>query len=227
MKRFALPLLLLVSVTAAACASFQKGPEPLKEQLESLRLAQLGAEARLSSLEARLSRIERQGRLEAARQAAAEPAKTQEAPEAAPQAPAGSPEALYEEGLRLLREAGQPAQAKAVFERFLKENPGHPLVPNALYWSGETLYAQKDYGAAVVVFKEVAAGYPLHHKAPAALLKMGLSYVELRDLVNARDYLGRVERLYPDSEAAPLARSALQQLEGRLAGPPAQAGKEE
>jgi TolA-binding protein len=79
----------------------------------------------------------------------------------------------------------------------------------------------------VLAFKEVAAGFPEHPKAPAALLKMGYSYLGLNDPQNARDYLGRVERLYPESEAAPLARAALQQLDGRLEGPPAEAGKED
>jgi tol-pal system protein YbgF len=238
MTRAALPLLLLAALSAASCAGFQKGPRPLQDQLEALRLAQLGTEGRLAAVEAKMADLERQKRLEAARKAvpqaeappepASEPPATQAAEALPAPSPApDSPEGLYEAGLRLLREERKPQEARGVFERFLKGHPQHPLAPNALYWSGECLYDLKDYAGAVLAFKEVAAGFPEHPKAPAALLKMGYSYLGLNDPQNARDYLGRVERLYPESEAAPLARAALQQLDGRLEGPPAEAGKED
>jgi len=231
MARFALPLLLLAALSAASCAGFQKGPHPLQDQLEALRLAQLGTETRLGAVESRLADIERTRRREAAAQKAAaaqaeapgEPAATP-----APTPEPGSPEALYEQALRLLQGEKKPAEARALFERLAKEYPQHALAPNARYWSGECLYDLKDYAAAVVAFKEVVAGYPESPKAAAALLKMGYSYLGLNDTANARDYLGRVERLYPDSEAAPLARAALQRLDTGAGGPAAaEGGKEE
>jgi len=243
MARIALPLLLVAGLTVG-CAGFQKGPDPVPDQLQSIRLTQLGLESRLANVEARLAEIapprapEARSKEAAPKQpAGAGPATEAKAPAVpaqaatATEAPAKEPdpaEAAYEKGLALLRDAHQPREARAAFAAFLKEHPKHALAPNALYWSGECLYDLKEYADAIPVFKEVAVSYPQHPKAAAALLKMGYSYLGLEDTANARDYLGRVEKLYPGSDVAPLAKAALERLNAPKAGEgAAEAGKED
>jgi tol-pal system protein YbgF len=153
-------------------------------------------------------------------EAPAPPAATAEAPETK-----DSPEALYEAALKLLLEEHQAAEAKAALERFVAEHPGHALVPNALYWTGECLYDQRDWAAAVLAFRQVAADFPDHPKAAAALLKMGYSYLRLKDETNASDYLGRVGRLYPGSQEAARASAALERLDQAARKAPRAAGK--
>jgi len=50
-------------------------------------------------------------------------------------------------------------------------------------------------------------------KAPDALLKIGYSYVALKDSVNARIFLKRVLKDYPFSKAEAKARAKLKELE--------------
>ena len=57
---------------------------------------------------------------------------------------------------------------------------------SAQYWIGDSLYAQKQFEAAIVAFDEVIRKYPEDNKVPAALLKQGYAFAELKDVRNAR-----------------------------------------
>jgi tol-pal system protein YbgF len=106
---------------------------------------------------------------------------------------------------------GQYAKAQEDFAAFLSRHPSSPLTPNALYWQGECLYAQKKFDAAIMLFKDIAAKYPGHPKAAAALLKAGFAYARINDMENARFYWQILVDDFPRSEPAGIARKRLAQ----------------
>lgn len=163
-----------------------------------------------------------------AKQAAPPPAKTatprpKPAPAAQVTMPKPAPETasdsaatgqpLYDEAVRFVRQ-GRSAQARELLQRFIRENPASALLPNAIYWLGETWYNEKEYGQAILSFKDVAGRFPKHDLAPAAMLKIGYCYENLEDSNNARFYLQALVDEYPDSEPARTARTKLQNQGG-------------
>ena len=120
-------------------------------------------------------------------------------------------ERRYEEGLSLVR-AGEVDKGRRVLDSFIGDFPNHALVPNALYWMGETYYHEKRYAQAVLTFKEVVRRFPKHDKAAAAMLKVGFSYEKLGDNSNARFYLQTLVDEYPDSSPAQMARERVATL---------------
>jgi tol-pal system protein YbgF len=98
------------------------------------------------------------------------------------------------------------AKAAAAFAAFLRDAPQSPLAPNAGYWLGECSYAAGKYGDSVIAFKDVAAKYPGHPKAAAALLKACYAYERMGDTGNAGFYRQLLLDDYPSSGPAALAR---------------------
>lgn len=122
-------------------------------------------------------------------------------------------EAAYERGLKLVL-ADKPGPGRDALKEFLARYPDNSLAPNALYWIGETWYAQKDYTQAILTFKDVTQKYPRHPKASAALYKSALSYEATGDKTNAVFYLKALLDEYPRSEEAAPARARLKALGG-------------
>lgn len=120
---------------------------------------------------------------------------------------------LYRKALDLAQ-GEKPERARPLFQEFLQKYPKNALAPNALYWLGETYYAQKDYPQAILAFKDVTARYPEHHKSAAALLKIGMSYRNVGDTDNALFYLRTLVDEHPGSEPARMARELLRDLAG-------------
>jgi len=105
----------------------------------------------------------------------------------APDKPSGwkSPEEMYEYSVGQVK-AGSPKKGRETLAAFVAQNPGHKLVPNALYWKGESYYAEKDYENAILSFQDVVDKYPAGDKAPDAVYKQGLSFLALQDKKNAK-----------------------------------------
>ncbi len=135
---------------------------------------------------------------------AASSAKTAQKPEPKP-AKSVSDKVAYEAALNLLQR-GKTDEARVRFDGFLGDYPNSTLMPNALYWKGEALYAQRRYADAIVAFKDVTARFPRHPKAADALLKIALTYKQLGDDENVRFHLKALRDDHPDSPAAKLAR---------------------
>ncbi len=132
---------------------------------------------------------------------------------AAASARADTPETLYNRGQDLFI-SGRYDEARNVFLALVKDFPGDSLADNALYWVGESYYSEKDYGTALLKFKEVVDRYPAENKAPDALLKIGFTCIEINRSEDAKDALQGLIRKYPDSEAAIKAKKALDKLSG-------------
>lgn len=127
------------------------------------------------------------------------------------QAPRTDPAvALYTQAKNLL-DHGQLPPARAMFESLLKQHPEHDLADNALYWIGESWYAQALWLKAAQSFLRVAQEYPRGNKVPDAMLKLGLTYRQLGDDKAAGDVLRQLARTYPNTQAAHLAAERLEE----------------
>lgn len=115
---------------------------------------------------------------------------------------------MYKHGLQLLND-GDYLKGRERLEEFLTEFPHNTLVPNAVYWVGESFYSQKDYLVAIDLFREVLRRFPESGKAKAAMLKIGYSYKRLDEFSQARRHLLKVVEKYPTSNEARLARTML------------------
>ena len=62
---------------------------------------------------------------------------------------------------------------------------------------------------------QVVDNFPNHHKRPDALVKLGILYAQQAQLDKARQFLQQVLDTYPDSTAARLAQTRLQQLKAQ------------
>lgn len=152
----------------------------------------------------------------AAAHAPAEPTVHSTAPHAsakiaAPAAATGN--GLYNQGMTLVR-AEKGEEGRALLNTFLETDPQSALVPNAVYWIGESFYLDKNYPQAILTFKDVTRRFPKHHKAAAALLKIAMSYQMLGEKDNATLYLRALLKDHPKSEPAPAARKLLSELGG-------------
>ena len=120
-------------------------------------------------------------------------------------------ELLYQRGLQLVLTC-QCKKGREYLEKFIRQFPKDKLVPNALYWIGESYYSQGNYAQAILTFKQVVTRYPKSYKAAHALLKIAYAYAELKDLENARFYLKALLSDYPKSDVVAKARAKLRSL---------------
>ena len=127
--------------------------------------------------------------------------------------PPEAPERLYARALYSY-ENKRHDEARRLFARFLEAFPGHSLVPNALYWTGETWYDQARYDKAAESFAQVLKDHPRHAKSPDALLKLAYSALRQGRTEQARAYLDQLLARYPDSGASRLGRQARGRLQG-------------
>lgn len=128
-------------------------------------------------------------------------------------APAPGPDEAYARALNDY-EGGRHAQARDRFAAFILAFPQHRLVPNALYWTGETWYAQGRYDQAAEAFSRVLREHPRHAKSPDALLKLAYAALRQGDANKARSYLDQLDARYPQSPASRLGRQARARLQG-------------
>ncbi len=114
---------------------------------------------------------------------------------------------LYDLSLEQLRR-GSPATARAGFQKFLEDFPGHPLSADARFFLGESWEAT-DPDSAARAYERVVRDYPDSRRAPTGLYRLGLIAERRGDQRAAEVYYQRVIAGYPRSEEAQLARTKL------------------
>ena len=133
------------------------------------------------------------------------------APKPTPKPAPTTEKGTYEAALALY-ESGKYADSRKAMAGFLETYPASAYVPNALYWIGESHYSQSRWDQAILSFKDVVARFPKHAKAADALLKLGMSYEQLKDKDNARFHYEALIEDFPASRAAGLAKQKLAKL---------------
>ena len=188
---------------------------------------------RLTSLEQRLSELERGTGSAAPPSAAPTPPAGAPPQTATAHAPSAGEDAWREEIAREQKAAGSinaPERAEYLalldglarqdcartvpqLNSFAANHKESQLADNALYWSARCYALKGDQNQAVSKFYDVVTRYPKGDKAPAALWAQGSLFVDMGDTPDARLAFSKLIRDYPNSEEAARARQKLGELE--------------
>ena len=112
---------------------------------------------------------------------------------------------------------GNIEESRKAFTEFLKKYPDSDLYGNAIFWAGQTFYAEKKYKDAIdiweIFLKKCDEGkIKKCIKYPDTMLKLGYAYIELGNVEKGKQYLQDLIKKYPDSEPASFAKKKLEVL---------------
>ena len=114
--------------------------------------------------------------------------------------------AAYEEALSAFQN-NQLKKADTDLNAFIRKYPSSPYLPLALFWSGNTKYALKDYNGSINQLQTLITRFPGHQRVPAAMLTLGNANLESGKKAVAKKVLSDLITKYPDSEAAKEAKT--------------------
>lgn len=114
----------------------------------------------------------------------------------------------YDNALKAFQ-AGNLKQASEGFSTFASKYPQSPYLPLALYWGGNSKYANKDYAGAINQLQSLIKKYPNHPRIPAAMVTLGNSQLESGNKAAAKKTFSEIIAKYPDTEAAKDAQQLL------------------
>ena len=117
----------------------------------------------------------------------------------------------FDAALATLRK-GDFASAQTAFLDFDRRYPDSGYKPSLLFWLGNAQYALRAYKEAIINFKALLSLSPEHVRAPEAALSIANCQVELKDPKSARKTLEDLIKVYPQSEAASVAKDRLTKL---------------
>lgn len=123
----------------------------------------------------------------------------------APQ-PGGSAEATYNQAMDHLTRA-EYSEALALFKEVVQNYPDTDYAAQAQYWIADIHYVQKDYEAAALAFAAVLKKYPDAGRGPEAMLKLGLSLINIDKKKEGCAALGAIKSKYPKASDAILSRA--------------------
>ena len=112
----------------------------------------------------------------------------------------GDPKQDYERAYAFLLQQNYGA-AQSGFTEFLRAYPKDSLVPNALYWLGETHYVQRNYADAAEAFDLVMQGFGNSPKAPDSMLKRSMALASIGKTQDACGLLRQLPTKYPSAPA--------------------------
>jgi len=121
--------------------------------------------------------------------------------------PAGTPKAQYNYAYGLLMKRDLP-NAEAALKAFLANHPKHELADNATFWLGETHYTRKNYQEAIRVYYDAYKKYPKGNKAPAVLLKLGMSLATIGEKESACSAYDELAKSHPKASPRILGNAA-------------------
>jgi tol-pal system protein YbgF len=129
---------------------------------------------------------------------------------AAPPAAAASAQQMYDASLAQLRR-GSAATGRAGLREMLQAYPKSELVPDALYFVGQS-FSSENPDSASAYYRKVVYEYPKSSRAPAALYGLGLLAERHGNKADARDAYNQLLKSYPKSDEAALARDRLKAI---------------
>ncbi len=95
------------------------------------------------------------------------------------------------------------------FQGYIDQYPKSALIPEAIYWIGQSHYNQRAYQDAIRFFEQIGKKYPTHDKIPNAMLKEAFSYIELSNTVRAKEILSKLIAQFPQSNESYRAKDTL------------------
>lgn len=104
---------------------------------------------------------------------------------------------------------GDLSAAAHGFGDFVARYPKHGYADNALFLLGDCRFQRAEYAGALEAFRTVLSEHPTGNKVPDALLMIGRTLQRLGRPAEGRETLARLVAMYPDTDAAQRAASAL------------------
>ena len=123
---------------------------------------------------------------------------------------AASAQQMYDASLAQLRR-GSASTGRAGLREMLQAYPQSELVPDALYFVGQS-FSSENPDSASAYYRKVVKEYPTSSRAPAALYGLGLLAERRGDKAGARDAYNQLLKSYPKSDEAALARDRLKAI---------------
>lgn len=125
-------------------------------------------------------------------------------------APTASAQQMYDASLQQLRR-GSAGTARAGLQELLRAHPQSELVPDALYFMGQSFAAEAPDSAAAY-YRQVVDQHGTSSRAPAALYNLGLLAERRKDNAAAKELYTQLTRSYPKADEAALARDRLRAI---------------
>jgi tol-pal system protein YbgF len=200
---------------ASVRGDFQNELYGIQQQLLQLQELTGQSQRRLTELRSQLeARGEQIGAQPGASPAVPAPAGADSGTAAAPDAPApASAQQMYDASMQQLRR-GSVTTARAGLRELVQVHPQSELVPDALYFIGQS-FAAESPDSASAYYQQVVDQHAKAKRAAAALYNLGLLAERRKDAAAAKESYTRVTRDYPRSDEAALARDRLRALGGR------------
>ena len=107
----------------------------------------------------------------------------------------------YDDALKAFQN-GNLKKADTEFSGFITRFPKSPYVPLALFWGGNSKYANKDCKGATTQLQSLISRYPNHPRVPAAMVTLGNCQLESGNKAAAKKIFSEIVTKYPDSDAA-------------------------
>jgi tol-pal system protein YbgF len=117
---------------------------------------------------------------------------------------------MYDASLAQLRR-GSASTGRAGLREMLQAYPQSELVPDALYFVGQS-FSSENPDSASAYYRKVVKDFPTSTRAPAALYGLGLLAERRGDKAGARDAYNQLLKSYPKSDEAALARDRLKAI---------------
>ena len=114
----------------------------------------------------------------------------------------------YDDALKAFQ-AGNLKKADESFSAFAAKYTKSPYLPLALYWGGNSKYANKDYAGEINQLQSLIRKYPNHPRIPAAMVTLGNAQLESGNKTAAKKTFSDIVAKYPDTEAAKDAQQLL------------------
>lgn len=180
----------------------------LAVQQQLLQLQELTGQSQRRLTDLR-SQLEARGESMGAAPLPAAPGAPGDSGAAAPPA-AASAQQMYDASLAQLRR-GSASTGRAGLREMLQAHPTSELVPDALYFVGQS-FSSENPDSALAYYRKVVKEYPTSSRAPAALYGLGLLAERRGDKATARDAYNQLLKSYPKSDEAALARDRLKAI---------------
>jgi tol-pal system protein YbgF len=124
-----------------------------------------------------------------------------------PERKAGSSaEETYNRAMDLLTKA-EYDNALGLFRQVVRDYPETDYAAQAQYWIADIHYVQKNYEPAALAFADVLKKYPQSGRGPEAMLKLGLSLINIGKTKEGCTALGAIKQKYPKASDAILGRA--------------------
>lgn len=125
---------------------------------------------------------------------------------------AGGDELKTYEAALALYQAKKYKPAAAALDQFLRSNPNSAYAPKAMFWLGNSWYAQGECKPAIDAHSRLLKQWPDSDKAPEALLAIAGCQQRDNQIAAARQSLENLMAKYPNAAAATIAQQRLSTL---------------